>query len=105
MGYSFPRSRKKRRSDLQRHFHLRCMERIGIILHPDELKNRMQNRELEYVRKESNTKTHWLVPKDMLPKDYKRRIVAVYDSVRHQFVTVLFDDNGPIYSIDEEDAI
>lgn len=101
MGYAFPRAKKKTRADLQLHFHLRCMERLGIIVHADELKKRMQTGNLKFVRKESNTKSHFLIPKDMLPRDFTRRVVAVYDSVRHQFVTVLYDDNGPIYDMEE----
>jgi len=101
MGYAFPRARKKKSADLQRHFNMRCMERLGIVLHSDELKKKMQSGELEFVRRQSNTKSHFLIPKDMLPRDFTRRVVAVYDSVRHQFVTVLYDDNGPIYDMEE----
>ena len=100
MGYIFPRAKKKKCSDLQRHFHLRCMERLGIIIHVDELKKRLQEHELKFIRRESNAKTHWLVPKDMLPRGFTRRVIAVYDSIRHQFVTVLYY-HGKIFNLED----
>lgn len=97
MGFAFPRKKKKSGADIVRHFNIRCIERIGIALPQDELKRRLVNHTLEFVRKESNMRTHWRIPKDLLPKGHTRDMVAVYDKSRHHFVTVLFNDGGSFY--------
>ena len=82
--------KKKKSADVIRHFNRRCMERIGMLLSQKELKNRMLKHELSVVMRESNERTHFLVPKDMLPNWHKNEMVAVYDKRRHDFVTVLY---------------
>ena len=52
----------------------------------------MKENKLSHAWRESNTKTHFSVPKDLLPKDFVREIEVVYDSSKHEFVTVLFKD-------------
>lgn len=83
--------KKKKSADVMRHFNRRCMERIGMLLSQKELKNRMLKHELSVVMRESNERTHFLVPQDLLPKWHTREMVAVYDKKRHCFVTVLFN--------------
>ena len=97
MGFAFHRKRKKTSADVVNHFNLRCMERIGMVLSQSELKNRMLEHKLTVVRRESNARTHFLVPKDMLPVWHKREMVAVYDKNRHNFVTVLFKNGGEFF--------
>lgn len=100
MGFAFPRKKRKRGADIVHHFNLRCLERIGVVLSQEELKRRLGKHQLELVRKESNTRTHFLVPKDLLPEGHSREMVAVYDKSRHYFVTVLFNDGGCFYDTD-----
>ena len=69
-----------------------------MILSQSELKNRMLKHELSVVMRESNARTHFLVPKDMLPDWHKNEMVAVYDKRRHTFVTVLYKDIGDLAS-------
>ena len=103
MSFAFPRKKRKKGADLIHHFNFRCMERIGIILSQEDLKRRMNNHTLECIRKDSNTRTLFLVPKDMLPKGHTREMAVVYDRVRHNFVTVLFNDGGCFYDTDSLD--
>lgn len=74
-----------------------------MVLSQDELKKRMGSHRLSVVRRESNTRTHFLVPKDMLPSGHSREMVAVYDKSRHYFVTVLFNDGGIFYDTSDFD--
>lgn len=88
-----PQSRHKKRKtarDLKRHFSMRCIQRVGFPIDECELKKRMVANALLFTGRESNVKTHFLVPKDMLPVGFSREVEAVYDSKRHEFVTVLF---------------
>ena len=75
---------------MKRHFAMRCIQRIGFPIDEVELKARLVANELTRTWRESNIKTHFLVPKDMLPNGFPMEIEAVYDSKRHEFVTVLF---------------
>lgn len=84
--------KKKKPSDLHRHFVTRCIQRIGAVIDSDELKRLMNNNVLPVSWRESNTKMHFSVPKNLLPAGFKRDIEAVYDSNKHEFVTVLFKD-------------
>ena len=101
MGCPFARKKKKTKDDIARHFRVRCMERLGAFLSSDELRRRMIERQLKVVCKESSTRTHFLVPKEMLPETCTREIVAVYDKKRHDFVTVLFNDGGIFNETDD----
>jgi hypothetical protein len=97
MGFAFHRKRKKTGADVINHFNLRCMERIGMVLSQDELKHRMLSHRLRSLGRESNARTHFLVPNDMLPFWHKEEMVAVYDKKRHNFVTVLFNNGGEFF--------
>lgn len=67
------------------HFKTRCCQRLGVVLDQDELKRMMQDGKLKFLRKQSNTKTHWLMK---VPSTGKN-VVLVYDKPRKVFVTVL----------------
>ena len=82
----------KTSKDIVHHFKIRCFQRLGIFIDEGQLKQRMLKHELPVLWSESNSKTHFQVPKDMLPEGFNREIVAVYDKTRHEFVTVLFKD-------------
>ena len=84
--------KKKKPEDLHRHFVMRCIQRIGVVINDTELKRRLQANELSPTWRESNTRMHFMVPKDLLPKDFGREIEVVYDSSKHEFVTILFKD-------------
>lgn len=84
--------KKKKPEDLHRHFVMRCIQRIGSVIDDAELKRRLKENKLSPAWRESNTKMHFTVPKDLLPKDFGREIEVVYDSSKHEFVTVLFKD-------------
>ena len=84
-------SRKKKKPfQVKRHFVTRCIERIGFPIDYDALKHEMDKGALTLSWKQSNTRTHWDVPTWLLPKGFGRKIVAVYDRTRHEFVTVLY---------------
>ena len=84
--------KKKQPEDLRKHFQMRCIQRIGAVINDEELKRRMRANLLSHAWRESNTKMHFTVPMDMLPKGFEREIEAVYDSSKHEFVTILFKD-------------
>ena len=88
--FMFHKKKKKKPMQIKMHFLRRCMERIGSPIDSNRLKELMLSNSMEMVCRESNNRTHWLVPKALLPKGYEREIVAVYDGVRHEFVTVLY---------------
>lgn len=103
MGFAFIRKRKKKGADLVHHFNRRCMQRIGVVLPQDELKRRMNKNQLTAVRKMSNTRTLFLIPRDMLPPWHRREMLAVYDKERHSFVTVVFRAGGSNYDTSDSD--
>ncbi len=82
----------KTAEDVVHHFKMRCFQRLGIFIDIETLKSRMLKHDLPVVWSESNSKTHFQIPADMLPKGFNREVVAVYDKARHEFVTVLFKD-------------
>ena len=84
--------KQKKARDLKRHFAMRCIQRVGFPIDEVELKKRLVANELTRTWRKSNIKTHFLVPKDMLPVGVPTEIEAVYDSKRHEFVTVLFSN-------------
>ena len=92
MSWHWRPKKKKKAGNLKRHFKMRCIQRIGAPLDEEELKRRMRANMLSWLWRESNTKTHFSVPRDMLPKGFNREIEVVYDSDRHEFVTILFKD-------------
>lgn len=67
------------------HFKTRCCQRLGVVLEQDKLKKMMQDGELKFLFKESNTKTHWRID---IPHTNKSAEL-VYDKLRGVFVTVL----------------
>lgn len=74
-----------------------------MILPQDELKRRMEKHLLPVVYKQSNAKTFFRVPEDLLPPWHTREITVVYDKRRHSFVTVLFNDGGLFYDTNDSD--
>ena len=79
--------RKKTSKICAEHFKTRCCQRLGVVLNQDELKKMMQNGQLKFLFKQSNTKTHWQIT---VPSTGKSAVL-VYDKLRNVFVTVLDD--------------
>ena len=80
------RARGKKTSRIcAEHFKTRCCQRMGVILNQDELKKMMQNGQLKFLFKQSNSKTHWRITVPATGKS----AVLVYDKLRNVFVTVL----------------
>lgn len=71
----------------QRHFAMRCVDRIGYVPDQNDLIRKIQNQELEFFGRDSVriTKWKWLEP------IYKIPCLLVYDKVRKQVVTILFE--------------
>lgn len=88
------RKTKKKAKDCIAHFEFRCLQRLGVVLSQDMLKQLMLEHRLEVVCRESTNKTHFKVPQYLLPNRHKEEVVAVYDKVRHCFVTVLLANRG-----------
>ena len=95
--------KKKKPYNVKMHFSKRCIERIGFPIDSNRLKSLLVENKLQNVMRESNNKTHWLVPKELLPVEWDKEMVAVYDKVRHEFVTVIF--RNPEDNLDHMRAI
>lgn len=84
---------KKTKSNVVSHFKTRCVERIGIILGQNELKDELfvhHNEKSKYPQ--SNTRTHFVLADKFLEERGIRTnhdVAVVYDKVRHAFVTVM----------------
>jgi hypothetical protein len=84
------RYRSPKSLNIKKHFAKRCMERVGVLLDSKRISKMIQNGELEFVRRTSNTKTvfKYICPTNGQP--YK----VVYDKNNHDIVTIY-----PYYSI------
>ena len=85
MRYSNPHKGSKTRSE-NYHFRIRCIERLGFVPDKDELIKLIKDHKLELFDRQSHRVTRWVWPHK--GKEY----VIVYDSHRHNIVTVLFKD-------------
>ena len=81
----FRAKRKKTYRICAEHFKTRCCQRLGVVLDQEKLRKMMSDGSLRFVRKQSNTRTHWLF---RVPETGKSAIL-VYDKPRGVFVTVL----------------
>ena len=81
--------RCKKPSDVVAHFKRRCIERIGFVLDQNVLKNLLSIGKIPLLRKQSLTKTLFVLKKeDYIDKGIlKFDVVLVYDKLRHAFVT------------------
>ena len=88
---------KKTSEDIVAHFQKRCMERLGFIIRQRDLKTAMSDIEsglITPVWKQSCTKTHFKLSEKFLSgygygKSETVDVIAVYDRLRHNFVTIL----------------
>lgn len=81
------RSRSKK-TIVERHFAVRCLQRLGYIPDFEDLVKRIQNEELEFVYRQSCRVTHW---KWVDPVN-KIACILPYDKNRKQIITVLFEN-------------
>ena len=65
------------------HFSIACLERVGMILDHDYIVRKIQNKELEFVDKQSNRITRWKY------KVNDKEYILVYDKDRKQLVTII----------------
>lgn len=70
---------------VKKHFFRRSLERVGVLLDENDLIRKIQNHELEFVEHQSNRKTVFRLEYN----GQKYRIV--YDKVRKQIITILFE--------------
>ena len=86
-------SNTKTKSNVVSHFKSRCVERIGIILGQNELKEELFARHNEKSKfHQSNTRTHFVLNEKFLEErgiSTVNDIIVVYDKLRHAFVTVM----------------
>ena len=83
------RKQRKTHDDIVAHFQKRCLERIGIILSQRVLKDLLGNGKLKKLYAQSNTKTHFLLKKELYngKEMLQFDVVLIYDKLRHGFVT------------------
>lgn len=74
-----------KKKNVKKHFQKRSLERVGVLLNEKELVRKIQNHELEFVERQSNRKTVFRLK--YLDKTYR----IVYDKLRKQIITILFE--------------
>lgn len=103
------RNPKKTKEDVVAHFQKRCMERLGFIIRQRDLKTAMDNLNsglVVFSKRQSNSKSHFRLSGRFLESyGYKNDsvdVVAVYDRIRHNFVTVLLYGKDGTPMIEED---
>lgn len=86
--------KKKTSQDLDIHFRQRCLERLGFIPLQKTLLEKLYANELEFVDKQSNSRSVF-----RLPKEYNSNFLLVYDNKRKCFVTILEDPKSIIEGV------
>ena len=78
-----------KRKTVDRHFMIRCIQRLGYVPSTKSLIKQIQNNKLEFYYRESNRLSHWKW------KDPIKNIdcILVYDKERKQLVTILFENS------------
>ena len=75
--------RRKTKKEAQKiHFIQRCAQRIGVLLDDKEIVRKIQNNELDFIRRDSHRVTIWRL--NFMEKNYK----VVYDKLRKQIITI-----------------
>lgn len=82
--------KRSKAKNIKSHFFKRCLERTGYLINHKELIQKIQNHQLEFLYKTSNTRTVYKYHFNITNKDYK----IVYDKLRHDVVTI-YDYNPP----------
>lgn len=90
------KKKTKKKNNIELHYSFRCLERLGYIPDMVELTQLIQTQQLEFQDRQSLrlTRWKWTDPIHNIP------CVLVYDKLRKQIVTVLFDKrNKPLDNI------
>lgn len=74
-----------KKKSVKKHFFKRSLERVGVLLDEKEIIRKIQNQELEFVERQSNRRTVFRIK--YLGTKYR----VVYDKIRKQIITVLFE--------------
>ena len=78
--------RRNKIENVNSHFALRCLERLGYIPNKNELVKAIQSGELIFLEKQSNRVTRWL----WIDPVHNTECIIPYDKQRKQVITVLF---------------
>ena len=77
-----------KKKTVEKHFSIRCIERLGYVPNEKDLIKLIQNGKLEHYDTQSNRVTRWKWTDPIK----NINCILVYDKERHQIVTVLFED-------------
>lgn len=77
---------KNKKKTVDRHFEVRCMQRLGYIPRRKDLIEAIQNAELEFFERQSNRVTKWLWTDPV----HGIECILPYDKERKQIITILF---------------
>lgn len=80
--YRFKKRNKSK--NIKKHFVIRCLERLGVVLNSSDIVRKIQNHELEFISKTSNSRTIFKYISPIDKKEYR----VVYDKNRHDVVTI-----------------
>lgn len=88
--------RTNKKNDVEKHFAIRCIQRIGYVPDFRELVKSIQQNQLEFHDRQSNriTRWKWVDPISGI------RCILPYDNQRKQVVTILFDWDNKTEIID-----
>ena len=75
----------KKQRNMQKHFAIRSIERLGVLLDEKEIIKQIQQGELPFLKRQSNRVSVFRYTRD--EKNYR----LVYDKIRKQLITILFE--------------
>lgn len=70
--------------NIKKHFSRRCLERVGLYLNSSDIVRKIQNNELEFASRTSNSRTVFKYNCPITKKEYR----IVYDKNKHDVVTI-----------------
>lgn len=79
--------KRSKKQNVDTHFSIRCMERLGYIPERESLVRDIRNGKLEFYKKQSNRVTMWL----WIDPVKNIRCILPYDKGRKQIITILFE--------------
>ena len=80
--------KRTKRSSVQTHFNIRCMQRLGYIPREEDLIKAIQNNKLKFLDKQTNRVTRWIWTDPITNTE----CILPYDKIRKQIITVLFKE-------------
>ena len=82
------KKKNNKRETVDRHFCMRCIQRLGYCPDEKEIIRKIQNAELRFYDRQSNRVTRWI----WIDPITKTECIIPYDKDRKQIITVLFKD-------------